>query len=117
MANKTPTAKVIDAAAASTAVVDADGRSITFKKLDALDRMELAGIVGGDNAVNQAYMLYAVIAASITMIDGTPYAPPANLVALKARVRLMGDAGFDAIVGSFKDGADDAAKVMSEAKN
>ena len=58
---------------------DSKGRTITVRKINALDRLKLFECVGGDNAKNEAYLGYATLAWHVSGIAGEPVTRrPAN---------------------------------------
>lgn len=97
----TPTEAVVAAAqAASVATITApDGRRITIKKLTSVDRMRLAGVVGGDLARNEVYFTYCLLAASVMAIDDEP---EGGLNSAKEVEALVGRLEEDALVAIGK---------------
>ena len=94
---QTPTQQIVNAAQAVTTVTDADGRSIRFRKLGALDKMRAYRLLDNEDMTRGGYMFYVLIAMSVLDIDGVPIMKPANQAQLEALVERLGDAGVDAI--------------------
>lgn len=87
-------------------VTDSRGRIIVVKKLSALDKMRLTRIVGADGSMNQAYMGYAVTAASVVSIDGDPEPFPKSIQAIEAIVAQLDDDGLNVVsnaIGELND--------------
>jgi hypothetical protein len=99
--NETPSQAVV--AAKSVTVKDAGGRSIEVRKLKILDRMRVIELVGAANAANEQYLGFAVLAYSVSSIDGNPVGRPATKLALEAIVQQLDDDGFAAVSKAFED--------------
>ena len=93
----TPSQAIVKAAAMPQAVTDAQGRTLGVKKLGPLDRMKMFEMVGPENAKNEPYLGYAILALHVTGIDGEPVGRPANRLQLEALVQRLGDDGLDAV--------------------
>src|SRR5471030_1253263 len=78
-------------------VVDARGRKIIVKKLNALEKMRLSKAMGSDGATNLAYATYATMAASVVSIDGEAEAFPMTARAIEALVAQLDDDGLEAV--------------------
>lgn len=87
----------------SIQVIDARGRAIVVKKLTALDKMRLTRIAGADGSMNQAYMGYALMAASVVSIGGEPEPFPKSIQAIEALVAQLDDDGLEAIGGAVSE--------------
>lgn len=84
-------------------VTDPRGRTIKIRKLSALDRMRLYEMLGGNLSDNMQYMAYAMVAASVTEIDGNKEGFPGNKRQLEAMVSSLGDEGIEAIAVAYRD--------------
>lgn len=118
-APETPTQRVVKAANALRYVTDEQGRTIGWRKLNALEDFDLTEIAGA-NAGNQEWMLRATIAFGVREIDGDPVSRPANKNQLRAMVARLDDAGMSAILGMFSGGAggdESEQDEMDRAKN
>lgn len=103
-----PSEQIVKAANAVTRVTDSTGRDIGFKKVMPLEKFRLLEIVGGENAKNEQYLGWAMLAASAVDIDGEKFPPLTSKRAIEARVVQLGDEGLDAIAKAT------AEKVMAE---
>jgi hypothetical protein len=102
-------------ASKSVTVTDKRGRKIEVRKLKTLDRMRLVELVGAANAANEPYLGFAMLAYSVSSIDGNPMGRPGTKLALEAIVQELDDEGFDAVSKAFTDHfmealTDDAAR-------
>src|SRR5271155_5135130 len=81
--------EISDAETGKTTVIvnDARGRQLEVRKLKPLDRLRLVETIGADNALNQPYLGYATLAASVTAIDGKPVPRISSKLALEALVQ------------------------------
>jgi len=92
-----PSALLRDIAAATIDVNDADGRLLTVRHLHALDKLRLFKAVGPELAQNQPYLGMAIIACSVTAIDGVPVPIPVTEAQIEALISRLGDAGMAAV--------------------
>ncbi len=92
-----PSERIINKANSIREVTDAQGRVIRFRKLGALDMMDLTELAGSQNAQNGQWMVFAMIAFSVTEIDGDRVMRPQNKAQLRALVSRLGDEGIDAV--------------------
>ena len=93
----TPSETIVKAANQPTARIDAAGRSIGIRKMQALDRLKMFEVVGADNARNEPYLGYAALAFHVSSIDGEPVGRPTNKIQLEALVQRLGDDGLNAV--------------------
>lgn len=118
MNDQSPSQEVANAAKKSVVVTDKRGRKIEVRKLKTLDRMRLVELVGAANAANEQYLGFAMLAYSVSSIDGNPMGRPATKLALEGIVQELDDEGFDAVsnafVEHFMDGAtpDDVRELV-----
>ena len=92
----TPSSRIIAAAIAETMVRDAAGRELSLRRMGALDRLRLFKAVGPQLAQNAPYLGMAMLAASVSAIDGVPVPPPVTEGQVEALVSRLGDAGIAA---------------------
>ena len=98
-------------------VEDARGRILQWSRLGYLDQMRLAEIAGPTTSKNEAWMLPAMVAFSVTAIGGERVAKPVSRMQLDAMIQRLGDDGMDALVSAiFPQGEaePDEAPVASE---
>jgi hypothetical protein len=100
-----------DAVKATVTVADARGRQIEVKKLKPLDILRLTEMVGADNALNQPYLGYATLVASVVSIDGIPTPPLSSKRALEGLIQQLDDDGLNAVGQPFKRLYADALSV------
>ena len=93
---ETPSSRLISAAREEFTAVDRAGRSMCVRRMDALDRLRLFKTLGPSLSVNAPYLGMALIAASISSIDGVPVPPPVTEEHIEALVRRLGDDGISA---------------------
>ncbi|MGH7152575.1 MAG: hypothetical protein ACREF3_01500 [Acetobacteraceae bacterium] len=97
----TPSASIVAAASAAPTVTDSEGRRITLRRLNALDKLRLFKAAGPVLAHNQPWLGMAVLAYSVVAIDDIPVPPPLNEQQIEAMVGRLGDAGINAVAGAF----------------
>jgi hypothetical protein len=90
-------------AAAERALVarDSAGRELTMRRPDALDRLRLFKALGAELSLNPPYLGMALLAATVTAIDGIPVPPPATEAQLEGLVRRLGDSGINAVADAL----------------
>lgn len=110
---ETPTQRVVKAATAMRYVTDELGRTIGWRKLNALEDFDLTEIAG-TNAGNQEWMLRATIAFGVREIDGDPVSRPANKSQLRAIVARLDNAGMIAVLTMLNPPADEEADVAAD---
>ena len=115
---ETPAEGIVKAARKQMEVTDALGRKIVLRRLSPLDRMRLAKCVKPENSKNEGYMLYAMIAFSVTSIDDEDAVPPQNELHLEAMIQRLDDAGFEAVLAVLPEFYPDtnADEVIAAAK-
>jgi hypothetical protein len=94
-------------------VTDSLGRSIVVRKPRSLDRMKVFELIGADNAKNEPYLGYAVLAYAVTSIDGSALPVPTTKIALEAVVKRLDDDGILAVskaFAKFNPASEDEAK-------
>jgi hypothetical protein len=113
----TPSEAIVASATAAPTITDADGRSITLRRLTALDKLRLFKAAGPILAQNQPWLGMAVLACSVVAIDGVPVPAPANELQIEAMVGRLGDAGISAIAASLSVEPLSPAEVVAAAGN
>jgi hypothetical protein len=98
---ETPSSRLAALAAHAWQVPDGNGRSLTLRRLDALDRLRLFKALGAELSLNAPYLGMALLAASVTEIDGLPVPPPVTEEQLEALVRRLGDTGIAAVADAL----------------
>lgn len=92
----TPTTAVVQSAAASQTITDADGRVIELRQMTALDKLRLFKAAGASLSQNEMWLGMALLACSVTAIDGVPVPQPANEMQIESMVARLGDVGLAA---------------------
>jgi hypothetical protein len=85
----------------TTTFGDANGRTITIKKMDPVSRMRLLKAVGPTNSKNEGYMGYAALAACVTHIDNVQENTPTSEAQIEAMVARLGEISLDAIADAY----------------
>lgn len=98
----TPSEEIVAAANATATVNDKRGRQIIIKKLNALDRMRIAELVGPENVKNDVYFGYALFAYYVVSIDGLPR-PRGTKLQIESTVQLLDEDGLLAVAGGVKE--------------
>ena len=107
---ETPSSRLAALAAHAWQVPDGTGRTLTLRRLDALDRLRLFKALGAELSLNAPYLGMALLAASVTEIDGLPVPPPITEDQLEALVRRLGDAGIAAVADALDECEPDTGK-------
>ena len=100
---QTPSERIIARAALALSAQDAEGRMLTLRRPDALDRLRLFKALGAELSLNTPYLGMALLASSVTAIDGVPVPPPVTEEQLESLVRRLGDAGISAVADALDD--------------
>jgi hypothetical protein len=100
---ETPSARIIAAANATIIAQDSEGRTLELHRMTALDRLRLFKTVGAELAQNTPYLGMAMLAASVSAIDGIPIPPPATEAQLEALVHRLGDHGIAAVAATLSE--------------
>lgn len=113
-----PSAQIVKKANERVTVTDDRGRSIVVRKLTPLDRMRMSKAAGSENATNQPYMLYALVACSVVSVDGDDMLTPTTERQLEAAISLLGDEGYDAALTAVLDmyGSSKSEEIVETAK-
>lgn len=98
-------------------VTDALGRKIEVRKLKVLDQMRLFDVVGKERSVNEKYMVYAMLAYSVSQIDNDPIPSPTTMIALEMTVQQLDDEGFVAVTRAFSENFLPADRTEDEVRD
>lgn len=93
----TPSRQIVAAAHERLTVTDTAGRTIEFRRPNALDRLRLFKAVGASLAENDRYLGLAMLAACVTAIDGVPVPPATTENQIELLVQRLDDAGLTAV--------------------
>jgi hypothetical protein len=107
----TPTSLILSVACQTLQASDSLGRNLTIRRIDALDRLRLLKAAGPELSQNDAWLNMAVLAFSVTEINGTPRVTPANERQIEAIVAELGDGGLQAVADALSE-ADDARSLL-----
>jgi hypothetical protein len=110
-----PSAQIIAAASAELSARDDAGRLLSLRRLGALERLRLFKAIGAALSENPPYLGMAMLAFSVTAIDGVPVPLPGNEAQLEALVQRLGDGGIAAIADALD--ADAGRVEFSDAGN
>jgi hypothetical protein len=114
----TPSASIVAAATITETVIDADGRRLSVRRLNALDRLRLFKAAGPLLSQNQPWLGMALIACSVAGIDGVPVPPPSNEIQIEAMVGRLGDAGIVAVAHALQQSEEPTlSEVVDNAGN
>ena len=105
----TPTASILAAAAAEQVVVDGDGRRLSLRRLNALDKLRLFKAAGPDLARNDVWLGMAMLASSVTAIDDVPLPMPLTEALIESAVQRLGDPGIAAAALALGPAPDEQA--------
>ncbi len=97
----TPTAIHLATTNAAETVQDSQGRSLTIRRLTALDKLRLFKAAGPVLAQNPLWLGMATLACAVTDLDGVPVPPPVNEAQIEALVSKLGDPGIAAIAAAL----------------
>lgn len=87
----------------SAVVTDSIGRTIKLRKISPLMRYDLYKLVGAEHINNAGVMGNAVLAFSITEIDGAPVFPPATEAELRHIIQRLDEEGMAAADKAYAD--------------
>ena len=90
----TPSETIMASAMATQTIVDDHGRTLTIRRLHALDRLRLFKAAGPLLSQNQPWLGMALVACSVAAIDDIPCPPPVSEPQIEAMIGRLGDAGI-----------------------
>ena len=82
-------------------VRDESGRELSLRDLSALDRLRLFKAVGPSLSQNTAYLGMAMLAMSVTAVDGVPIPAATTEAQIEAIVAKLGDSGIAAVADAL----------------
>jgi hypothetical protein len=85
---------MLDAGSAPATVTDGGGRQLQLRRLTALDKLRLFKAVGPVLSQNEPYLGMAILACSVSAIDGVPVPTPTTEAQIEGLVSRLGDAGL-----------------------
>ena len=88
---------ILEIQSSPTAVTDREGRRLTLRHLNALDKLRLFKAAGPDLAQNAPWLGMAMLASSVSAIDDLPVPTPVNEQQIESLVGRLGDAGLTAV--------------------
>jgi hypothetical protein len=97
-----PASALIAAAAAEQIATTADGKKITLRRLNALDKLRLFKAAGPVLAQNEPWLGMALLASSVVAIDDIPVPQPTTEHQIEAIVGRLGDSGIAAIAAALR---------------
>ena len=97
----TPAATIVSYANRTTQVRDSMGRTLTMRRISALDRLRLLKAAGPDLSQNDAWLNMAGLALSVVELDGIPRAMPINERQIEAAISELGDSGLQAVADAL----------------
>jgi hypothetical protein len=112
-----PSAAIVRNGNKSATVVDTLGRSITVKRLSALDRMRLFAIAGPELSTNEPWIGMAALAFAVTQIGDDPNVRPNTLRELEMHVDRLGDESLEAAAKAYATIAPAREDTVTQAKN
>ncbi len=112
-----PSSRLIAAAQEELSVTDAQGRTLLLRRLTALDKLRLFKAAGGTLAQNAPWMGLALLAASVSAIDGVPVPAPSNELQIEALVARLDEAGLAAISTALLGAVPSPEQVVDDAGN
>ena len=80
-----------------TIVEDIGGRKLTIRVLNMRDRLRLFKALGPELSLNEPYLGFAALAASVSAVDGVPLPFPSSEAAIEHAAERLGEAGLEAV--------------------
>ncbi len=94
---ETPTQRHLNSLNTTQTIQDPEGRSLTIRRLTALDKLRLFKAAGPALCQNHLWLGMATLAASVAAIDDVPVPPPTTEGQIESLVSRLGDSGISAI--------------------
>ena len=91
-----PSAQILAAAAVVETCRDSLGRELILRRMTAVDRLRLFKAIGPALSQNSAYLGMAMLASTVTAIDGVPVPLASSEAHIEAIVTRLGDTGIAA---------------------
>jgi hypothetical protein len=110
-----PTAQIVAGAGQPSVVTDAQGRRLSLRRMNALDKLRLFKAAGPVLSQNEPWLGMALLACSVLAIDDVPVPVPGNEQQIEALVARLGDSGIAAAAAALgaRETADHQAMVAS----
>jgi hypothetical protein len=83
-------------------ITDKAGRRLTLRKFGVLETLRLFKALGPELSLNRAYLGYAKVASSVSMIDDVPVPAPLSEADVEAVLARLGDDGLAAVSEAIK---------------
>ena len=96
-----PSAQIVASAGQPNVISDANGRRLTLRRMNALDKLRLFKAAGATLSQNEPWLGMALLACSVLAIDDVPVPVPANEQQIEALVARLGDAGIAAAAAAL----------------
>ncbi len=113
-----PGSVITAAAAAEQIVTTTDGRRLTLRRLNALDKLRLFKAAGPMLSQNEPWLGMALLASSVVAIDDVPVPVPVTENQIEAMVARLGDTGVAAVAAALRpDMARQPAELAASAGN
>ena len=109
----TPSQDFLRSASGEKTVTDVTGRTITIRRPTSLDRLRLFKAVGTSLANNDRYLGLAMLAFSVTAVDGVPVPQPSNEQQIEAVISRLGDNAIAAIAAALDPGDTEGLAVAN----
>lgn len=107
-----PSTSIISRSSQSTDVQDSLGRTLSVRRLNALERLRLLKAAGPELSQNDAWLNMAALALSVSGINGIPRALPINERQIEAAVSELGDPGLEAVAEALNN-CDELISIFS----
>lgn len=109
---ETPSGRLIVAAQAAQEVADSRGRTLRIRRLGALDKLRLFKAAGPQLAQNRPWLGMALLACSVSEIDGIPVPQPSSETQIEALVGRLGDEGLSCVAATLGEARAAVSKDM-----
>jgi len=93
----TPSSIIIAGSLKTFDTVDALGRKLVVRHINALDRLRLLKAAGRELSENDSWLNMAALALSVVELNGVPCPTPTNERQIEAAVSALGDEGLQAV--------------------
>lgn len=98
---ESPTSRYLAEADSLLMIEDAEGRVLTLRRLNALDKLRLFKAAGPSLSQNHLWLGMATLACSVSAIDDIPVPAPTSETQIEALVSRLGDCGISAIADAL----------------
>ena len=111
-----PSQLIVQEANQTFEVKDSMGRTLTLRRLNALDRLRLLKAAGPELSQNDAWLNIAALAVCVVEMNGIPRTAPATERQIENIVSELGDPGLEAIMSVLAEQADNTLLLMENAE-